>query len=48
MIGAVDWDAWDETYLREQIRRNPLVKSPEKARAERPFRLLLRDASCGL
>src|SRR5439155_18858695 len=25
MIGAVDWEAWDETYLREQIRKNPLV-----------------------
>ena len=20
MIGAVDWDAWDETYLRERIK----------------------------
>ncbi len=26
MIGAVDWEAWDEKYLREQIRANPLVK----------------------
>jgi ornithine decarboxylase len=39
MIGAVDWGAWDEEYLREQIRTNPLVKDPERARAERPFRL---------
>jgi len=39
MIGAVDWDAWDEGYLREQIRANPLVKDPEGASAERPFRL---------
>ena len=39
MIGAVDWDAWDEDYLREQIRTNPLVKDPERSRAERPFRL---------
>ena len=39
MIGAVDWDAWDEDYLREQIRKNPLVKDPERSRAERPFRL---------
>ena len=39
MIGAVDWDAWDEEYLREQIRTNPLVEDPERARAERPFRL---------
>ena len=23
MIGAVDWDAWDEEYLREQIRAQP-------------------------
>jgi ornithine decarboxylase len=39
MIGAVDWAAWDEEYLREQIRTNPLVKDPELHRAERPFRL---------
>ena len=39
MIGAVDWDAWDEKYLREQIRANPLVKDKERAKAPRPFRL---------
>jgi ornithine decarboxylase len=39
MIGAVDWDAWDEKQLREQIRSNPLVKDRERSRAERPFRL---------
>jgi len=39
MIGAVDWDAWDEKYLREQIRANPLVKDPERHKQERPFRL---------
>lgn len=39
MIGAVDWDAWDEDYLREQIRQNPLVTDPESHRAKRPFRL---------
>ncbi|MDM0110856.1 ornithine decarboxylase [Variovorax sp. J22R133] len=39
MIGAVDWDAWDEEYLREQIRQNPLVKDPKRAEAERPFRM---------
>ena len=39
MIGAVDWQAWDEAYLREQIRANPLVKDPERSQAERPFRL---------
>ena len=39
MIGAVDWSAWDEDYLREQIRANPLVKDPERHKAERPFRL---------
>jgi ornithine decarboxylase len=39
MIGAVDWDAWDEDYLREQIRTNPLAKDSERPRAERPFRL---------
>jgi len=39
MIGAVDWDAWDESYLRERIRTNPLVEDPERFTAERPFRL---------
>jgi ornithine decarboxylase len=39
MIGAVDWDAWDEEYLRGQIRANPLVKDPERSRSDRPFRL---------
>ncbi|AMV47728.1 ornithine decarboxylase [Paraburkholderia caribensis] len=39
MIGAVDWDAWDEDWLREQIRANPLVRDPARSRAERPFRL---------
>jgi ornithine decarboxylase len=39
MIGAVDWDAWDEKYLREQIRANPLVKDKERHKAARPFRL---------
>jgi ornithine decarboxylase len=39
MIGAVDWDAWDEDRLREQIRANPLVKDPQRHKAQRPFRL---------
>jgi ornithine decarboxylase len=39
MIGAVDWDAWDEDHLRERIRTNPLVKDSQRANAERPFRL---------
>jgi ornithine decarboxylase len=39
MIGAVDWDAWDERYLRDQIRANPLVRDRERYKADRPFRL---------
>ncbi len=39
MIGAVDWDAWDEKSLREQIRKNPLVTDKSRADAKRPFRL---------
>jgi len=39
MIGAFDWDAWDERYLRDQIRANPLVTDKKRADAERPFRL---------
>ena len=39
MIGAVDWEARDEAYLRKQIRANPLVTDKSRANAERPFRL---------
>jgi len=39
MIGPVDWDAWDEKSLREQIRAHPLVKDERRHKAERPFRL---------
>src|SRR6187399_784555 len=39
MIGAVDWDAWDEKSLREQIRTNPMVKDPDLYQATRPFRM---------
>jgi ornithine decarboxylase len=39
MIGAVDWEAWDEASLRERIRTHPLVQDPERHKAERPFRL---------
>ena len=39
MIGAVDWEAWDEVTLRELIRTHPLVRDPERHQAERPFRL---------
>jgi arginine/lysine/ornithine decarboxylase len=38
MIGAVDWDAWDEQALRERIRKHPML-DPSRADAERPFRL---------
>ncbi|HZF15916.1 MAG TPA: ornithine decarboxylase [Steroidobacteraceae bacterium] len=39
MIGAVDWEAWNEESLREQIRAHPLVKDRERHKAERPIRL---------
>ncbi len=39
MIGAVDWDAWDEDALRQRIRDNPLIEDQDRHRAERPFRL---------
>src|SRR4030095_13963326 len=41
MVGAVDWDAWQEERLRAQIRNHPLVKDPKRHTAERPFRLAL-------
>jgi ornithine decarboxylase len=39
MIGAVDWEAWDEAALRERIRAHPLVKDKSLADAPRPFRM---------
>lgn len=39
MIGAVDWEAWSEESLRDQIRRHPLLHDTERWREERPFRL---------
>ncbi|MCA1371787.1 ornithine decarboxylase [Bradyrhizobium sp. BRP14] len=39
MIGAVDWEAWDEAYLRKRIADHPLVVDKTRASAERPFRL---------
>jgi ornithine decarboxylase len=38
-IGAVDWDAWDEKNLRDQIRAHPLIKDPERSKSQRPFRM---------
>jgi ornithine decarboxylase len=39
MIGPVDWEAWDEAALREQIRTSPRVEDKARADAPRPFRL---------
>jgi ornithine decarboxylase len=39
MIGAVDWDAWNEDSIREQIRTCPLVTDPRRHIQPRPFRL---------
>lgn len=39
MVGAMDWDAFDEDYIRAQIKDNPLIQDPELYKAERPFRL---------
>lgn len=38
LIGPIDYRALDETYLREQIRANPLVADKDAWRQERPFR----------
>jgi arginine/lysine/ornithine decarboxylase len=37
MIGAIDWDALDENYLRDQLRNQPLARG--RADKQRPFRL---------
>jgi len=39
LIGPMDWDATDETALRERIRTNPLVTDPEAWKRPRPFRV---------
>ena len=39
MIGPVDFDAWDEASLREQIRSHPQVEDKSLADAPRPFRM---------
>ena len=39
MIGPVDWEAWDEAALREQIRANPRIEDKSRADSPRPFRL---------
>jgi ornithine decarboxylase len=39
LIGPMDWEALDETALRERIRTHPLIKDPEAWRKPRPFRV---------
>ena len=41
IIGPVDYRFLDEDYIREQIRRSPLVTDPEAWRRPRPFRLAI-------
>ncbi len=41
IIGPVDHRLLDEAYIREQIRRNPLVTDPQAWQRERPFRLAI-------
>jgi ornithine decarboxylase len=43
LIGPMDYDALDETTLREQIRMHPLVTDKEAWRRERPFRLAIME-----
>jgi ornithine decarboxylase len=39
LIGPIDYEALDETAIREKIRRNPLVTDPEAWTRPRPFRV---------
>jgi ornithine decarboxylase len=39
MIGPIDFEALDETRIREKIRLNPLVSDPKAWQRERPFRV---------
>jgi len=41
IIGPIDHRFLDEDYIREQIRRHPLIKDPEASKRERPFRLAI-------
>lgn len=41
LIGPIDYEALDETRLREQIRKHPLITDKEAWRRERPFRLAI-------
>jgi ornithine decarboxylase len=43
LIGPMDYDALDETTLREQIRTHPLVTDKEAWKRERPFRLAVME-----
>jgi ornithine decarboxylase len=43
LIGPMDYDALDETRLREQIRAHPLVADKEAWKRERPFRLAVME-----
>ena len=39
MIGPIDFEALDETRIRESIRANPLVSDPDAWQRQRPFRV---------
>ncbi|MEI7608582.1 MAG: Orn/Lys/Arg decarboxylase N-terminal domain-containing protein [Rhodospirillaceae bacterium] len=39
LIGPIDYEALDETRIREKIRTNPLITDPEAWQRKRPFRV---------
>jgi ornithine decarboxylase len=41
MVGPIEYDALDETAIRESIRNNPLVKDKDAWKKERPFRVAI-------
>lgn len=41
MVGAIDWAAFDEDYLRQQIKNNPQISDPDAYIKDRPFRLAI-------
>lgn len=43
LIGPMDYDALDETKLREQIRTHPLIVDKDAHKRERPFRLAVME-----
>ncbi|NCC50585.1 MAG: amino acid decarboxylase [Spartobacteria bacterium] len=43
MVGPIDYYALDEDKIRDAIKRNPLIKDPDRWKKERPFRVAILE-----